>query len=223
MDTVQFEDNGWLHRNKVRTPDGWIWLSIPIDNNRSDKSRLDKVYPKGVNNPERKDFWQNEHWETIHHCYASAEYYDEYAPELEQIYKDTVWDRLIDVCWAQLKLFIDWLDLDDREIIRMTERPFVGTKDDLVLDHVRKLNGDAVVFGAHGPEYVDVSKFDDRDIDVYFQEYNHPTYSQRFDGFEPYMSIIDLVFNHGPDAKEIILTRNITRTDLKRESHWVNT
>lgn len=222
MDTVQFEDNGWLHRNRIRVPDGWIWLTIPIDHERSNKERLDEVYPKGIDDPDDKQFWQNEHWEAIHHSYAGAEYYDEYAPELEIIYKDTVWERLCDVNWAQFKLFSRWLDLDDREVVRMTNYEFEGTKDDLILDHVETLSGDAVVFGTNGTNYVDVSKFDERGIGVYFQNYQHPTYDQRFEGFQPNMSIIDLVFNHGPDAREILFDNNIRRTDLRSNEHWVS-
>ena len=222
MDTVQFEDNGWLHRNKIRIPDGWIWLTIPIDHERSNKDRLDEVYPKGADTPREQTFWQDEHWKSIQHSYASADYFDEYAPPLKKLYKETVWDRLIDLCWAQLELFSEWLGLDDRSLYRMSEHDFEGTKDDLILDQVEKLDGDAVVFGTNGRDYVDVSKFTERGISVYFQDYQHPTYSQRFDGFEPHMSIIDLVFNHGPEARDILLEGNITRQDLRTGNNWVN-
>ena len=43
------------------------------------------------------------------------------------------------------------------------------------------------------------------DIDVKWHSYEHPTYPQRFHGFEPYMSIIDLLFNVGAkEAKKIL-------------------
>lgn len=221
MDTVQFEENGWLHRNRVRMPNGWSWLTVPIDHNASNKQRLNEVYPIGVNE-ENKESWQDEHWETIRHLYANAEYYDEYAPELRRLYKDKTWESLVELCWEQLQLFSKWLELDDREVVRMSDRDFEGTKDDLVLDHAKKLSGDAVVFGSNGEDYVDVEKFNKENISVYFQDYQHPNYNQRFDGFESHMSIVDLIFNHGPDAKQIIFEDNIRREDLKNGSYWVN-
>lgn len=221
MDTVQFEENGWLHRNKIRKPSGWSWVTVPIDHNNSNKDRLDEVYPSEVKDEGGVDSWQDNHWKSIHHNYANAEYYDRYAPELKELYKEKTWDRLVDICWEQLQLFSKWLDLDDREIVRMSNRNFEGTKDDLILDHAMKLSGDAVVFGANGPNYVNIEKFTNNGIKVYFQDYQHPRYSQRFEGFESHMSIIDLVFNHGPKSKEILFENNVSRKDLKDGNHWV--
>ena len=53
-----------------------------------------------------------------------------------------------------------------------------------------------------GRNYVDVNKFNNEKKYIYFQEYNHPTYSQRFDGFISNLSVIDLLFNCGPDSHE---------------------
>ena len=60
------------------------------------------------------------------------------------------WKYLIDICWHQFNFFRKCLGLDNKEIVRMSNFSFEGTKDDLILDHCKKLNGDAVVFGFHG-------------------------------------------------------------------------
>ena len=96
----------------------------------------------------------------------------------------------------------------------MSEVQFEGQKDHLVLDHCLKLGADKVVFGTHGRDYVSVDMFRKKGIDVYFQEYKHPCYRQRFDGFIPYMSILDLIFNHGPESHNIIISGNQTVTSL---------
>ena len=69
--------------------------------------------------------------------------------------------------------------------------------------------------------YVDTNKFDKHNIKIYFQEYNHPEYKQRFIGFFPNLSVIDLLLNHGPDeSKKILMSNNITKDDLVKLNKW---
>ncbi len=89
-------------------------------------------------------------------------------------------------------------------------------RDALILDFCKKLEGDAVVFGKLGRDYVNAGMFSDSGVKVHFQDYEHPIYKQRFDGFEPYMCILDLVFNHGEDSMNIIEQNNITIDHLRR-------
>ena len=222
MDTVQYLRNDWNNRNKIRTPQGWTWLTVPIDWRQSPGDALDQIVPRGHDEPGMKDFWQTAHWRTIENNYKNAPFFSDYAGDLRALYMDTVWNRLVDVCWAQFNLMARWFGLDDREIVRMSQVPFEGVKDDLVLDHCLKLGGGGVVFGKLGREYVGVDKFSQRGIKVYFQDYRHPEYRQRFRGFEPYMCALDLVFNHGPASRELLFADNVTRDELRAGAHWEN-
>lgn len=222
MDTVQYLEGDWNNRNKIRTSQGWTWLTIPIDRRASQGRMLDQTILRGHDTPESKDFWQKKHWAALTVNYKKAPYFDLYAPELEQMYLGQIWVRLIDICWHQFQLFKKWLGLDDRQIVRMSEMEFSGSKDALVLDHCRKLGGDAVVFGSHGKDYVRMDLFRDASINVYFQSYVHPVYQQRFRGFEPYMTVLDLLMNHGPeDSLPILLQDNVTHDQLRKEGPWV--
>ena len=49
-----------------------------------------------------------------------------------------------------------------------------------------------------------MDEFDRNGIKVIFQDYVHPEYKQNYPGFEPYMSAVDLLFNHGPDSFRIM-------------------
>ena len=89
-----------------------------------------------------------------------------------------------------------------------------------ILDHCLKLKGDAIVFGFFGRDYVNRSIFDKKGIKIYFQNYQHPQYQQRFKGFEPYMCILDLLCNHGPKSLDILLSGNITYNSLKNGDYW---
>lgn len=218
MDTVQYLENDWNNRNKIRTPQGWMWLTIPIDRKKSGKM-LHEIYLSGADSGGVN--WQTKHWQSIETNYKKTRYFETYAEPLREVYLATRWERLIDFCWVQFNLFRRWLGLEAQTVIRMSEYSFAGNKDLLVLDHCRKLNADAVVFGTNGRNYVDLSVFRANNIKVYFQEYVHPVYEQRFSGFEPYLSLIDLMFNHGPNSIDILLTNNIKRNDLLKGGLWL--
>ena len=223
MDTVQYLGGDWNNRNKIRMPNGSLTLTVPIDRQKSKSKMLDKIVVHGYENPESKDFWQKKHWESIKVNYKKSAYFDEFAGELEEMYLKKNWKYLIDICWHQFNFFRKCLGLDNKEIVRMSDFSFEGAKDDLILDHCKKLNGDAVVFGFHGKEYVDINKFNNSNILVYFQNYIHPVYQQRFKGFESNMSVLDLLFNYGSErSREIVLSKNISYAELKNSTLWSN-
>lgn len=217
MDTVQYLEADWNNRNKIKTPQGWSWLSVPIDKKRSEGKYLNQTKIQQEGAPSAKRFWQQQHWKAIQLNYAKAPFFAEYAEPLKALYCDTVWDNLIDLCWQQFVLFRQWLGLDHIPVIRMSEHAFEGHKSDLVLDHCLQLQGDAVVVGALGQNYIDREIFKAHNIKLYFQDYQHPSYAQRFSHFEPYMCILDLVFNHGSDAINILLNDNISRNELEQK------
>lgn len=214
MDTVQYLNKDWNNRNKIRTPHGSMWLTVPIDKKKSGKN-LDEIYIKQGDFND-KNFWQNQHFVNLKQNYKKAPCIDQYIGELEEMYLNKKWEKLIDLCWEQFQLFRKWLGLTEKKVVRMSEYEFEGYKDDLVLDHCLKLGGDQVVFGQNGKDYVDTDKFSNRGIKVYFQEYIHPEYKQRFTPFMPYLSVIDLLFNYGDDSLEIIKQGNDTRKDLEQ-------
>jgi len=218
MDTVQYLENDWNNRNKIRTPQGWMWLTVPIDRRLTVGKMLEQIIIKHDNSGER-DFWQLLHWQRIVSNYRHARFFDNYSDDLRAMYLDTVWERLIDLCWAQFNLFCQWLGLD-KQIVRMSEYSFEGNKDLLVLDHCRKLRGDAVVFGLQGRNYVNLELFRNEGIKVHFQEYRHPVYEQRFPGFEPHMCVLDLLFNHGPASMEVLGSGNTCYEELVAVGQW---
>lgn len=212
MDTVQYLKGDWNNRNKIRTPHGDLLLTAPVDKKRSGVM-LDEIYLK-PGNLDSNEFWQNEHFITIENNYKNTPFFSRYIDDLHMIYKKRSWERLVDICWAQFELVRSYLGLSDKKVVRMSEFEFSGAKDDLVLDHCIKLNGDHVVFGAHGKDYVNLDKFRSAGIGVYFQDYKHPCYTQKYKPFKPYMTVWDLLFNHGDYSAEIIQRGNVSFNDL---------
>jgi hypothetical protein len=76
--------------------------------------------------------------------------------------------------------------------------------DDRLIAITRHFGADTYLAGSGGKEYMDLEKYSTNHIHVIFQEFNHPTYNQLFGAFEPFMSVIDLILNHGPESLSII-------------------
>ena len=222
MDTVQYLDGDWNNRNKIKTSQSSLMLTVPVKKKNS-TGQLNNIEISGYDNFKKRDFWQRKHWESILINYRKSPFFDYFHDDFEKMYLRTNWRYLVDLCWYQFNLFRKYLGLEKKEVIRMSEFKFEGKKDELVLDHCVKLDGTAVVFGKLGKNYIDVNKFTKKNILVYFQNYIHPIYKQRYRDFIPNLSIIDVLFNEGPEkSKKIFLEKNIKKNELNDSTKWFN-
>jgi hypothetical protein len=98
----------------------------------------------------------------------------------------------------------------------MSEYDFASKKSDLVIEICRQFDATTYIFGSLGRQYAHVNKFYKLGIKVIFQEYQHPLYTQLYNAFIPNLSVIDLLFNEGPDSLEIILSGNMRKGDLEK-------
>ena len=147
-------------------------------------------------------------------CYGRSKYWDTYAPFLEEFYNNQPWKWLVDLNECLLRYFLQELAIKV-EFIGASEHGFRGTKSDLVLDHCRQLGGDACVLGEQGRNYLVESDFTRDGISIYYQDYIHPRYEQRFGEFNSHLSIVDLLFNCGPESRTILLSGNVSRADME--------
>lgn len=213
MDDVQYLKQDWNNRNRVKGSQGAFWLTVPVQLKKSVSLMLKDIIL--TDEPwDNKNHWQRAHWKSIQSSYARAPYWDDYAGQLEAIYLDKPWTHLSDLNEAMLKLLLKFLGMDV-EMVKGSQMQFSGKKSDLVLDHCRKLNGDFCVLGTHGRGYLDEASFSRNNIGFHYQDYNHPVYPQKFGGFEPHLSVIDLLFNCGPASGDVLMSGNIGKADLK--------
>ena len=102
-----------------------------------------------------------------------------------------------------LRWFLDELGIEVA-FDRASDHDFRGAKSDLVLDMCLQLGATRYVFGALGRDYADTAAFAAAGVEAVFQEYRHPAYPQLHGAFEPYMSIVDLLFNCGDESAGIL-------------------
>jgi hypothetical protein len=150
--------------------------------------------------------WRRKHLAAIAHSYRKAPYFDAYFPEIEAVIAKP-YTFVAELATDLLRLLMRRLDITTKLVIA-GDYSFRGNKSEYLVDMCRSLNASAFVFGAQGRDYADAAAFASAGIDLAFQEYRHPVYRQRYGEFVPRLSAIDLLFNHGPASRAILMSGN---------------
>ena len=199
FDIVQYQKKDFNNRNKIKTMNGEMWLSVPVET----KGYLDKK----INDIKIiEDGWRRKHYKSIYFAYEKSNFFDEYIGDIEKIIFNGKQEFLTDLNFDILIFLLRSLNITT-PIVKASDYNFSGHKSDLVLDMCTTLNADSYIFGEQGRNYADINSFSQKNINVLFQDYQHPEYAQLYGEFSPYMSVIDLIFNLGPDSLDV-LTNN---------------
>lgn len=210
LDMTQFEKNSFINRNKIKTSNGPAWLTVPV--------KLKDHFQREIRDIEIADQkWSEKHWKSIEMNYKKSKYWHNYAEELKKIYENK-YDNISDLCWDQLVLFVKLLGIET-EIKKSSElSEFDSKKLQLVLDICKETKADIYISGKLGRDYIDEKSFNESGIKLYYQDYDYPSYNQLWSNdFIPYLSIIDLLFNEGPDSLDIIIKNNMTKQALLKK------
>ena len=206
FDQVQYLPKDWMNRNKIRTKSGSIWLTVPVLRKGYRDLKTSEIE---INNSIN---WQKKHLRSISLNYKKSPYFENYIPFFEDVYSRK-WKFLGDLNEYMLKWFLDELGIKVN-FLNANDFKFQGEKSSLILNMCKELNASTYIFGTLGKDYADVQEFEKNNIGLIFQNYNHPKYSQLYREFISHMSVIDLLFNHGPKSLEIILSNNISQKSI---------
>jgi hypothetical protein len=199
LDHVQFEKNSFTNRNKIKTPDGTIWLTVPV--NTSGKFGDLAIHKIEIANQIK---WQKKITETIRQFYKKAPFFEQYFPFIEDTLLNHEWTAFSKLLRYLNNYFLKELDIHT-PLVYSSEIDIEGTKSDLVLNLCKQYNTDTYISGPFGKDYLEHKKFEDTGIDIEYHEYSHPEYSQQYGDFTPYLSVIDLLFNCGNESKKILM------------------
>jgi len=202
FDIAQYQTKDYNNRNLIKTHQGPIWLSVPVESKDHFQKKLCDI--RIINNG-----WNKKHLKSIQLSYKNSAFYKDYIEGVEHILVGTIFEFLTDLNTDILKFMLKAFDITV-PIVKASDYDFCGYKSDLVLDMCLKLNADKYIFGSQGNNYANINSFNTNNIKVFFQDYKHPIYRQLHGNFLPNMSALDLLFNLGPKSKEILISENIT-------------
>ena len=199
FDHVQFAKKSWQHRNRIKTANGENLLSIPTFK-ASRETAIKEIKIFQSNNSPLAD-----NWKTICHNYQKAPYFSMYNEELERIYLGR-YEFLIEFTVSLIRKLCNLIGIQTEFIYSSS---LILNEEDLgktqkVINLCQKA-GLTYLYDAKGAkEILDSAMFAENNITIEFQNYEHPVYNQLFGEFIPYMSVIDLIFNEGPNSIKII-------------------
>jgi hypothetical protein len=189
LDTVQFEKNSFINRNRIKTPQGAQWLTIPVKAGGHLSGTLRDV---AIDNVQP---WRKKHLKTIAMNYSRAARYAACSGKLAALLTGTQ-ANLVELCWWQLRFWLDEFGITTK-VLRASELAVSGTKSGLILQLCRSLGADHYLSGALGPNYLVVDDFRAARIKLTFQNYTSPAYPQLWGDFIPNLSVIDYWLNCG--------------------------
>lgn len=198
LDTVQFEKRSWQQRNRIRMPGGLQWLTVPVKSRGHFEQLVREVE---ICDPQ---FAEN-HIRTIELAYRRAPYFRQYFPRLAEVLHDKSKGALIELNLDLIRCFLEALDIRT-PLITASSLNQSGKRTELLANLCAAAGASHYVSPIGSAIYLLGEKdiLLDRGVEILFHHYEHPVYRQVFSPFEPYASVVDLLFNEGDRALEIL-------------------
>jgi len=204
LDSVQFEKRSWQQRNKIKTPRGDLILSVPVIS----KGRFDQEI-REVEIDTSKGF-QEDHLKAIKYNYSKTKYFKQFISDLESIFLKK--HRFLVDLNIELILWIKNVLNIQSQIFRSSNLAVSGQKGELLVNICKNLGAEHYISPQGAKVYIEGTNiFQTNNVELSYQEFQHPVYVQLFDGFLPYLSVIDLLFNEGEKSLGVIRSGHIAR------------
>lgn len=199
-DDLQYTKNDWRNRNKIKTHNGVEWLTIPVGD---DTNRL--ICEVDI----KDDRWQKKHWRKLVQHYGNCNYFSCYQSFFENAYLERRWTNLSElnqylICNIAKILGVSTEFGDSRDY------NLKGRKLDRLIELLIKTEADHYISGPSARDYIEADKFEQAGISLEYMNYDYPEYPQQYGAFEGGVSILDLLFNVGPEANRYIWTHDET-------------
>lgn len=195
-DEVQFTKNDWRNRNRILTPSGPQWLTIPTTG--SITQTIDEVQTAGSK-------WQRKHFNTLVTYYSRAPFFEKYRTFLEDFYLGQEWPGLSELNrYLIIRISQDYLGIKTKFTdSRIYESH--GTGHEKLLSLLQSAGAEYYVSGPAAKSYIHAEDYERCGIELHWKDYSgYPEYKQLHEPFCHNVTILDLLFNTGEAAPDYI-------------------
>jgi hypothetical protein len=199
LNDVQYKKNEWQNRNRIKTAQDWQWLTVPV------RYRFpEKINEVQINNTIN---WSKKHLQALVTNYSRAPYFKTYISIFEDIFSKE-WDLISELNIELIECLRDALQLQEKTTVISSEFNLREEPTDRLIDICKALGADTYLAGKGAAGYMNVARFEENGLKVIMQDVKHPVYPQLFKDFQSHLSIVDLLFNCGPESMKIIREAN---------------
>lgn len=197
LDSVQFAKRSWQQRNQIKTPNGAQWITMPVSSSGKRDQLIKDTVVSQEGNPGEKII------SALKTNYSKAPFFKAHSEPFFSLLRSE--KNLCELNIKVIETAMDILKMPAKPIFRSSEMPVSGARADLLVSISRHLGASRYLSAPGSREYIEESNaFEQAGIDVAYHEYKHPEYRQLFGAFQPYMTVLDLIFNEGERAYEIL-------------------
>jgi hypothetical protein len=192
-DEMQYTKNDWRNRNRIKTKDGVQWLTIPVKQNQLSQTIRETEVVSNV--------WRRKHWNAISQAYSRSRYFKEFEESFRALYMDDTASFISEINYAFIKLVNTILGVNTK-LSWSSDYEIAGNKTERLVNICTQAGADIYATGPSAFSYLDLDLFKKADIEIKTTDYSgYPEYEQRYPPFEHAVSILDLIFNMGTEAK----------------------
>ncbi|WP_376802525.1 WbqC family protein [Candidatus Raskinella chloraquaticus] len=201
LESVQYTRQDWRNRNRIKTPNGLIWLTIPVEARFG--QAIDETRPAQAG-------WVENHIASITHAYRRAAHFDRVAPWIFSAMREAGQAAILSQINAiLLQKICSGLGIERmmHRCVDVIERSALAAMNpsERVVELVLARGGTRYLSGPAAQDYLDVPAFQRSGIEVAWMDYSgYPDYPQLWGAFEPAVSIVDLLLNVGEDAQRYL-------------------
>ena len=199
-DDVKYDNGGWRNRNRVKTPRGARWLTIPVHTRGVESEHIPINRIATAPQP-----WARKHLDTLRLLYAAAPHFNEYLPWLERVYADPP-PLLADFVIATTIDLAHMLGITTR-FLRSSELGIGGGKSERLVNIVRHVGASTYLSGPSAKSYIEPERFAEAGIELEYIDYDYPEYPQLYPPYDGQVTILDLLFMAGAGAPRYIWDR----------------
>ena len=194
-DDVQYTVNDWRNRNRVKTANGVVWLTIPVGD-QNDRRICDVVL--------RDQGWMRKHWATIEQSYRAATGFVRYQDFFRSFYSRP-WGSLSELNQTMTRaIAVDLLGIRT-QIVDSRDYDLEGKGSDRLLMLLKKMGATDYISGPRAQGYLDAESYARNGVRVHWKDYSrYPEYPQLHGTYEPNLSVVDLLLNCGDEAPRYI-------------------
>jgi len=196
-DDMQYTRRDWRNRNKIQTPQGLQWLTIPVD--------VKGKYYQKINETQISDKeWGKKHWTQLTHNYKKAPYFQKYQTIFKELYLNNDNRYLSQINYKFIVTINNILGITTT-IRWSNEFNLIDGQTEKLLDICKKSNADIYLSGPAAKNYLDENLFRQENIKLEWMDYNgYKEYDQLYKPFEHGVTILDLIFNTGSNATKFM-------------------
>ncbi|MGE5342997.1 MAG: WbqC family protein [Candidatus Omnitrophota bacterium] len=198
LDDAQFVRRGHHNRNRIKSPQGYTWLTVPVLQKGKFLQKINEV------KIDPHEDWAGRHWKTIRHNYARAPFFKKYSDFFEDVYSQQ-WHYLADLNMHLIMHIASFLGITHTAFKRCSELNIVHENPtQRLIDICEHVGATRYVIGTRAKDYMEEWRWKKTRVQLEYFEPLYSSYPQLWGDFLDNCAIIDLLFNCGPDSGRYI-------------------